>query len=113
MVDNSVKPLRDNVMFSIHKQDAVKIPPLDPEAQRIYNELRMEYGIHATKKEYAKIIKSSLSTVDHYLSKGYGIPSHIKLGTKQNSKVLFLVRDIAEFLAERTIQNNQKDVAGL
>jgi hypothetical protein len=45
-----------------------------------------------------------VSAVDNYISKGYGIPSYKKIGHQRNARVLFSLRDVAEYLAAQTVQ---------
>ena len=71
----------------------------------LYNELKLDgYKSLINKKEYAEIIGCSLSAVDNYISKGYGIPNYKKLGHQKNAKVLFLLKDVSEFLTSQTIR---------
>ena len=70
-------------------------------ARLIYDDLRERYGkATLTKKELANELGVSLSTIDNYVSKGYGIPPYRKLGTARNAKVVFNVGDVAKFLSE-------------
>lgn len=74
-------------------------------AQAIFNDLVAEgYSTQVTKREYADIARCSISTVDHYLGRGYGLPPYRKVGNSRNAKVLFSLRDIAEFLSAQTIK---------
>ncbi len=76
-----------------------------PGAQILFDDLKSEgYGLHVSKAEYAKIIGCSLSAVDNYINKGYGIPSYKKIGHQRNARVLFSLRDVAEYLAAQTVQ---------
>ena len=71
-----------------------------PEAQIIFDDLRAEgYGMNINKKQYAKILNCSESAVSNYVIKGYGIPSYKKIGNQRNSRVLFSLRDVSEYLA--------------
>ena len=75
------------------------------EAIVIYSELLSQgYGLMVDKKDYAKIVKSSTSSIDNYMSKGYGCPDYKKLGNAKNAKVLFSLIDIANYLASQTIR---------
>ncbi len=75
-----------------------------PAAQAIYEELQAAgYRVNVNKKEYAEIVGCSVSAVDHYLSKGYGIPQYKKIGHQRNARVLFGLRDVAEYLAAQMI----------
>lgn len=74
------------------------------EAQTIFDDLRAEgYGMNINKKQYATISNCSVSAVDNYIAKGYGIPSYRKIGHQRNARVLFSFRDVAEYLAAQTI----------
>ncbi len=83
-----------------------------PAAQNLHEELKAErnedgkpkYGVMISKRQYAEIIGCSLSAVDHYIAKGYGIPSYKKIGHQRNARVLFSLRDVAEYLAAQTVQ---------
>ena len=75
------------------------------EALDLYNELKVDgYKSLINKKEYAEIIGCSLSAVDNYISKGYGIPNYKKLGHQKNAKVLFSLREVADFITSQTIK---------
>ena len=75
-----------------------------PTAQNIYEELKEAgYKVNVNKKQYAEIIGCSVSAVDHYIAKGYGIPSYKKIGHQRNARVLFSLRDVAEYLASQTV----------
>lgn len=72
-----------------------------PEAEAIYGELRESgYSIFISKTEYAKIVHCSVSSVDNYIRHGYGIPNYKKMGNAKNSKVLFSLIDVANYLAK-------------
>ena len=79
-------------------------PLSNPTAQAIFDDLRAEdYGLHINKKQYAKITGCSVSAVNFCIGKGYGIPSYKKLGAQKNARVLFSLRDIAEYLSAQTV----------
>ncbi len=70
------------------------------QAQLIYEDLKSRYNkATLTKKELAKELTVSTSTIDLYISKGIGIPNYKKLGKAKNAKVVFNIIDIAEYLA--------------
>ena len=76
-----------------------------PEAQALFNDLQTAgYGVHVNKKQYAEIVGCSTSSIDNYIAKGYGIPSYKKIGNAKNARVLFSLRDVAEYLAAQTVQ---------
>ena len=68
---------------------------------QIYNDLKDRYGkATLSKAEMANELGISYSTIDSYISKGYGIPNYKKLGMAKNAKVIFNIIDIAEFLSQ-------------
>jgi hypothetical protein len=52
--------------------------------------------------DLAELMDVSLSYIAKCIMKGYGIPNYKKLGHKQNSKVIFNIQDVAEFLNDTT-----------
>ena len=75
------------------------------EARAIYSELLSQgYGLLIKKKEYADISRCSISSVDNFIRKGYGCPPWKKFGDAKNSKVLFSLIDVANYLTGTTIQ---------
>ena len=52
-----------------------------------------------TKQELAHELGVSVSTIDLHMSDKEGIPKYFRLGHSKNSKVLFNIADVAEFLA--------------
>ena len=76
-----------------------------PEAQTLFNDLKSDgYKTHVNKKEYAEIVGCFVSAIDNYISKGYGVPNYKKIGAAKNARVLFSLRDVAEYLTTQTIQ---------
>ncbi len=76
-----------------------------PEAQTIFDDLfALGYPMQVNKKLYAEIAGCSVSAVDNYIAKGYGTPNYRKIGHQRNARVLFSLRDTAEYLAAQTIQ---------
>ncbi len=74
-------------------------------AQLTFDDLRSAgYELNVNKKEYAEIARCSISAVDNYIKKGYGIPSYKKIGHQRNARVLFSLRDVAEYLAAQTVK---------
>lgn len=74
------------------------------EAQTLFDDLKAAgYGVHVNKKGYAEIVGCSTSSVDNYIAKGYGIPNYKKIGNAKNARVLFSLRDVAEYLAAQTV----------
>jgi len=53
-----------------------------------------------SKVELAGLMDVSLSYIAKSIERGYGIPNYKKLGHKQNSKVIFNIFDVAEFLSD-------------
>ena len=73
----------------------------NPQTELIYQDLKSRYNkATLTKKELANEFTVSVSTIDLYISKGVGIPNYKKLGTAKNSKVIFLIVDVAEYLTQ-------------
>lgn len=79
----------------------------NPTAQAIHEELKAAgYKVNVNKKQYAEIIGCSVSAVDHYIAKAYGIPQYKKIGQARNARVLFSLRDVAEYLSSQTVQTS-------
>jgi len=55
-----------------------------------------------TRQDLAKLMNVSLSYIAKSIARGYGVPAYKRLGNKQNSKVIFNINDVAEFLADTT-----------
>jgi len=72
--------------------------------EEILDYLKLKYKrITIGKKELSNELGIALSTLDLYMSKGICVPRYKKLGDKPNSRVIFNIIDIAEFLSkERT-----------
>jgi len=71
----------------------------------VYEYLLRKYNrITIGKKEMAAELGIGLSTLDLYMKKGIGIPSYLKLGNKRNSRILFNITDVAEFLSSNKIK---------
>jgi len=74
-------------------------------AQTIFDDLiATGYPMQVNKKQYAEIVGCSVSAMDNYMAKGYGIPNFRKIGHQRNARVLFSLRDVAEYLASQTIK---------
>ncbi len=70
-------------------------------AHAIYNSLRERYQKETiSKKETAKEIGVGLSTISRMMAEGIGIPNYKKIGSAKNSRVVFPIVDVAEFLAD-------------
>ncbi len=65
-----------------------------------------EYGskLPKAKTQYGEVVGCSTSAVDNYIAKSYGIPSYKKIGHQRNARVLFNLRDVAEYLTAQTVQ---------
>lgn len=75
------------------------------EAKFIFDQLRAEgYPLLITRQQYADIMGISLSSVDNYIRRGYGLPNYKKMGSSKNGKILFNLWDVAEFIAAQTVQ---------
>jgi len=68
----------------------------------IFNSLKEEYNITITKKDLAQILSSSISFIDKCIMRGQNIPNFKKLGSSRNTKVIFNLWDVAEFLTTTT-----------
>lgn len=78
----------------------------DIHKERLYQYLIKKFGrTTINKKELAKEMGISNSTVDLYISKKTGIPPYKKLGTAKNAKVIFNLVDVANFMTD-TIKTN-------
>lgn len=81
------------------------IPLSSPTAQTLFDDLKAEgYGSSISKKQYAEVALCSVSAVDNYIAKGYGIPDYRKIGHAKNARVIFSLRDVAEYLAAQTVK---------
>jgi len=69
----------------------------------IFNSLKEKYNITIGKLELSKILNVSVSYINKCIMKGTGVPNYKKLGTSKNSKVLWNLADVSEYLAD-TIQ---------
>jgi predicted DNA-binding transcriptional regulator AlpA len=74
---------------------------MEPTTKLIYEDLKSRYNRAViSKKDLAKELGVSLSTIDNYIHRGYGIPPYKKLGTANNARVVFNIVDVASFLAQ-------------
>ncbi len=55
-----------------------------------------------SKQELSREMGIGLSTLNKYLANGIGLPEYKKVGTSKNSRVLFPIQAVAEFLADTT-----------
>jgi predicted DNA-binding transcriptional regulator AlpA len=75
------------------------------EAKFIYDELKAEgYPLLIDKRQYAKILNISTSSIDNYIRDGHSIPNYKKLGKAKNAKIVFSLGDVAQYLANQTIK---------
>ncbi len=73
----------------------------NPQAEQFYKQLRDTYKKSTlTKAELANEMGISQSSINNYISKGYGIPNYIKIGKSKNASVRFNIIDVAEFLTQ-------------
>jgi predicted DNA-binding transcriptional regulator AlpA len=74
---------------------------MEQQSKQILEELKSQgYPLFISKKQYAEITQASLSSIDNYMAKGYGVPEYKKLGEAKNAKVLFNLIDVANYLAQ-------------
>ncbi len=72
-------------------------------AESIEENLYKRYKkITLSKKELAQEMGIGLSTLNKYLANGMGLPNYIKMGDSANSRVLFNIHDVAEFMSNTT-----------
>ena len=68
--------------------------------QEILKDLQSRYKKSTlTKKELSNELSMSLSSINQYISKGIGLPNYLKLGSGVNSRVVFPVVNIVEYLS--------------
>lgn len=76
---------------------------MEQNTQQIYNDLKSKYQRSTiSKRELANELNISSSTIDLYISKGYGLPPYKKLGKSKNGRVFFNLIDVANFLTQTT-----------
>jgi len=68
-------------------------------SQIIYKDLSTKYGETLTKRELSEVLKVSVSSINNYIVRGEGIPEYIKMGTSRNSKVLFPMVNVVDYLS--------------
>lgn len=73
----------------------------NPQTELIYQDLASRYN-RATlhKRDLAKELNCSTSTIDLAIQKGIGVPNFKKLGKAKNARVVFNIIDVAEFLSQ-------------
>ena len=63
--------------------------------------LQHKYGkLALSKRELAQELGMGLSTVSKLMAEGMGLPNYKKVGIAKNSRVLFPLADVAEFLSD-------------
>lgn len=77
---------------------------LSPTGESIEQDMKDEgYEIFINKKEYAKLTKKSIRSIDNYISQGYGCADYIKdEESGNNAPILFYRRVVAKYLSEQT-----------
>ena len=71
--------------------------------ESIIQDLRKRYKKAVlTKKELSGELGIALSTLNSYMTKGYGIPKYKKIGPAKNAKVVFPIASVADFLSQTT-----------
>lgn len=74
---------------------------LENQREKLYKYLNQKYKRSVINKaEMAFELGISNSTLDLYIAKGIGIPHYKKLGSAKNSKVIFNLLDVADFLTQ-------------
>ena len=67
----------------------------------ILQSLQEKYNkVALSKQELAHELGLGLSTVSKFMSDGIGLPNYKKIGTAKNSRVIFPLINVAEFLAD-------------
>jgi len=78
---------------------------MDSYTKSTYDYLTKKYNRTVIgKKELVAEMGISLSTLDLYISRGIGVPRYKKLGNRSNSRVVFNIVDVAEFLNAEKIE---------
>ncbi len=73
----------------------------DLQKEKLYQFLSKKYKkVVISKQEMANELGIKYSTISLYIKKGTGIPNYKKLGKSKNSKVVFNLKDVAEFLSD-------------
>ena len=70
---------------------------IDTIQQQLYSKYKR---LTLSKSEVAKEMGIGLSTLNKYMAEGMNLPNYKKIGTAKNSRVIFNVADVAEFLAD-------------
>ena len=68
--------------------------------ETIYQDLMNRYNKSVlSKEELSREIGISVKTINNYITKGYGIPQYKKIGNTRNSRVLFPIIYVSEYLS--------------
>ncbi|MGB5964849.1 MAG: hypothetical protein WBG65_04880 [Sulfurimonadaceae bacterium] len=79
------------------------MPQLSEGATSLVEQIFKLYNkILFTKEDLSKLMNVSLSYIDKSLARGFGVPNYKKLGNASNSKVVFNINDVAEYLSDTT-----------
>jgi len=70
---------------------------IDTIQQQLYSKYKR---LTLSKSEVAQEMGIGLSTLNKYMAEGMNLPNYKKIGTAKNSRVIFNVADVAEFLAD-------------
>ena len=74
---------------------------MNEQQELIYKDLKTRYKRSTlSKREMAHELGISYSGIDNMIAKGYGLPEYKKLGDKKNSKVIFAIINVSEFLSQ-------------
>ena len=69
-------------------------------SRQIKEDLETRYNKSTlTKKELALELNVSVSSINKYIVDKKGIPEYVKLGTGKNSRVLFPINNIVDYLS--------------
>ncbi len=78
---------------------------MSEETKFIFDELRKEgYPLFIDTEQYCSLLGISISTLGNRLRVGKGLPNYARAGDWKNAKILFNLKDVADFLANQTIQ---------
>lgn len=70
-----------------------------------FESLKSEYKtLMLSKKELSKVLGISESTINLYLSKNINLPDYKKMADGKNSRVMFPLINVAQFLTEDVIR---------
>jgi len=79
------------------------MPQLSEGATSLVEQLFKLYDkILLTKLDLSRLMDVSLSYIDKSIARGFGIPNYKRLGNSKNSKIVFNINDVAEYLSDTT-----------